>query len=121
MGARNSSQTDEFYTRGEHEASSVFYVSQSYFGLPRQSIRNNSDRLILFEQTLGEVQSMYYDIGAYDMVYSEYKEMCLKAWSERFNYLCFDMTKYKNEGINRIFNENRNTYNERISKNEPFK
>ena len=36
--------------------------------LPRQSIKNNSDRSILFKQTLRDVQSMYYDIGAFDMV-----------------------------------------------------
>ena len=41
--------------------------SQSYFALPRQSIRNNSDRLILFKQTLRDVQSMYQDIEASDM------------------------------------------------------
>ena len=59
LGAPNGSQIDEFYTRGRHEDSSVFYVSQRYFGLPRQSIiRNNSDRLILFKQTLVDVQSI---------------------------------------------------------------
>ena len=67
LGAKNSSQIDEFFTRGRHEDLDVYYISQSYFGLPRQSIRNNSDRLILFKQTLKDVQSMYYDIGAYDM------------------------------------------------------
>ena len=36
---------------------------------------------------------MYYDIGAYDMKYDEFKEMCHKAWSERFNYFCTDMGK----------------------------
>ena len=68
LGARNCSQRDEFYTRGSQEDLSVFYVSQSYFGLPRQSIRKNSDRLILFKQTLRDDQIMYYDIGAYDML-----------------------------------------------------
>ena len=67
LGARNSSQIDEFFTRGRHEDLDVYYISQSYFGLPRQSIRNNSDILILFKQTLRDVQNMYYDIGAYDM------------------------------------------------------
>ena len=38
---------------------------------------------------------MYYDFGAYDMRYEEFKEMCHKAWIERFNYLCIDMTKNK--------------------------
>ena len=93
LGARNNSQVDEFFTRGRHENLDVYYVSQSYFGLPRQSIRNNSDRLILFKQTLGDVQSMYQAIGAFDMIYDEFKEMCRVAWSEKFTYVCIDMTK----------------------------
>ena len=68
LGARNSSQIDEFYTRGKHEDLSVSYVSQSYFGLPSQSIRNNSDRLILFKQTIKDVQSIIYGIGDYDVL-----------------------------------------------------
>ena len=93
LGARNSSQIGEFFTRGRHEDLDVFYNSQSYFGLPRQSIRNNSERLILFKQTLRDVQSMYYDISAYDMNYNEFKEMCHKAWDEKNHYLCIDMVK----------------------------
>ena len=95
LEAKNSSQIDEFFTRGRHEVLDVCYISQNYFALPRQSIRNNSDRLTLFKQTLRDVQSMYYDIGAHDMKYDEFKEMCHKAWSERYNYLCIDMTKKK--------------------------
>ena len=102
LGARHCSQLGEFFTRGRHEDLDVFYISQSYFALPRQSIRNNSDRLILFAQALRDVQSMYYDIGAYVMKYVEFKVMCHKAWSERFNYLCIDMTKKKNQGKYRI-------------------
>ena len=120
LGAKNSSQIDEFFTRGRHEDLDVYYISQSYFALPRQSIRNNSDRLILFKQTLRDVQSMYYDIGAYDMNYAEFKEMCHKAWNEEYNYLCIDMTKNKNEGKYRIFNENKTTYIECICETNPF-
>ena len=64
LGARNSSQIDEVFTRGRHEDLDVYYISQSFFAQPRQSIRNNNDRLMLFKQTLRDVQSMYYDIGA---------------------------------------------------------
>ena len=31
--------------------------------------------------------------------------MCRVAWGEKFNYLCTDMTKNKNEGKHRIFIE----------------
>ena len=120
LGAKNSSRIDEFFTRGRHEDLDVYYISQSYFALPRQSIRNNSDRLFLFKQTLRDVQSMYYDIGAYDMKYDEFKEMCHKTWDERYNYLCIDMTKNKNEGKYRIFNESKNTYIDCIPESEPF-
>ena len=120
LGAENSSQKDEFFTRGRHEDLDVYYISKSYFGLPRQSIRNNSDRLILFKQTLRDVQSMYHDIGAFDKIYDEFKEMCRVAGSEKFNYLCIDMTKNKNEGKYRIFNESKNTYIESVCETEAF-
>ena len=120
LGGRNSSQIDEFFTRGRHEDLGVYYISQSYFALPRQSIRNNSDILILFKQTLRDVQSMYYDMGAYDMKYDEFKEMCHKAWDEKYNYLCIDMTKNINERNNRIFNESKPTYIDCICETEPF-
>ena len=73
LGARNCSQIDESFTRGRHENLDVYYISQSCFALPRQSIRNNSDRIILFKQTLRGVQSMYYIIGAHVMKYDECK------------------------------------------------
>ena len=120
LGARNSSQIDEFFTRGRHENSDVYYISQSYFALPKQSIRNNSDRLILFKETLRDVQSMYYVIVAYDMKNDEFKEMCHKAWDEKFNYLCIDMTKNKKEGNYRIFNESKTTYIKCIPGTNPF-
>ena len=93
LGAGNSSQRDEFFTRGRHEDLDVYYISQSYFALPRQSITKNSARLMLFKQTLRDSQSMYYDIGGYDIKYDELREMCHKPWSEKLNYLCIDMTK----------------------------
>ena len=89
---------DEFFTRGRHEDLDVYYISQSFFGLPRKSMRSNSDRLKLFKQTLRDVQSMYFVIGAYDMINDEVKGMCQKSMSERLNYLCIDMTENKNEG-----------------------
>ena len=120
LGARNSSQIDEVFTRVTHEHLDVYYISQSYFALPRQSIRNNSDRLILFKQTLRDLQSLYYDIGAYDMNYDELKQMCHTAWLERFNYNCIDVTKDKKDGKFRIFNGSKTTYFDCIPETEPF-
>ena len=54
------------------------------------------------------------------MKYDEFKEMCHKAWNERLNYLCIDMTKNKNEGKTGIFNESKTPYIECICETEPF-
>ena len=83
IGARNSCQIDESYTRRRHQNLDVCYISESYFGFPRQSIRNNSDSLILFKQTLRDVQSMYKDVGGYGMRYDEIEEICRELWSEK--------------------------------------
>ena len=92
----------------------------SYFGLPTQSIRNNTDRIVLFKQTLGDVESTYKDIGGYDKKSFEFREMQGKAWSETFTCLCTDMTKNKNEGKYRILKENKNTYKECTFHGEAF-
>ena len=120
LGTRNSSEIDEVCTWGRHEDLDVQYTSQSYFALPRQSIRNNSGKLILFKQTLRDVQSMYYDIGAFDVIYDEFMKRCRVAWSEKYNYLCIDMAKNKNECKQRIFNERKNTYIECVPETEHF-
>ena len=64
---------------------------------------------------------MLKDIGGYDMKYDELKEMCRKTWSEKFNYLRIDMTKNKNEGKYRIFNESKDTHIECICECEVFR
>ena len=78
FGARNSSQINKFFTRGRREDLDIYYISQSCFALPGQSIRNNSDRLILLKQTIRDVQTMYYDMRAYDMKYDAFKECVMK-------------------------------------------
>ena len=105
VGARNSSQRANFYRRSKNEHLDMYYISQSYFGLPRRSIRSNSDRTILAKQTLRDVESIYRDIDGYDMKKDEIKEMCRTAWSEKFNYVCIIGTKFKDKAFNRIFDE----------------
>ena len=52
---------------------------------------------------------MYKDIGRQDMTYCEVKEVCREAWSERFNYLCIDMTKNKMK-VKVVFSMKSETY-----------
>ena len=44
-------------------------LSQSCFDLPKTTIRNNSNIIILFQQTLKDVEHIYRDIAGFDMSY----------------------------------------------------
>ena len=90
------------------------------FGLPRQSLRTHSDTLKLIKQTLRDVESVYKDIGGSVMKYDEIQENCRESWSEKFNYLCIDMTRKEKKVEYRISNESKNTIIECIPESDSF-
>ena len=78
---------DPFFTRRRHNDLDVYYLSQSYFDLPKRTIRNNSNIIIVFQQTLKDVEHIYRDIAGFDMSYDEFKSLCKEAWRDKYNYL----------------------------------
>ena len=79
----NQKLIDPFFTRGRHNDLDVYYLSQSNFDLPKRTIRNNSNIIILFQQTLKDVEHIYRDIAGFDMSYDEFKSLCREAWREK--------------------------------------
>ena len=79
LGSSNSRFTDQFFIRGRHENLDIYYFSQSYFDLPNRTIRNISNKIILFNQRLKNNEHIYRDVAGYDMSYDEIKEFCRKS------------------------------------------
>ena len=52
----NQKLVDPFFTRRRHTDLHVYYLSQSSFDLPKRTIRNNSNIIVLFQQTLKDVE-----------------------------------------------------------------
>ena len=50
LGSSNSREKDQFFIRGRHNNLDIYYLSQSYFDLPKRTIRKNSNRIILNKQ-----------------------------------------------------------------------
>ena len=92
----NQKLLDLFFTRGRHNDLDVYYLSQSYFDLPKGTIRNNSNIILLFQQTLKDVEHIYRDIAGFDMSYDEFKSLCREAWREKYNYLIINRLEDKN-------------------------
>ena len=92
LGSSNSRFIDQLFIRGRHNNLDIYYLSQSYFDLPKRTIRNNSKKIILFNRTLKlkDIEHIYRDFAGYDMNYDEFKDLCRKSWEEDYNYLYID-------------------------------
>ena len=106
----NQKLIDPFFTRGRHKSCDVYYLCQSYFDAPKKTVRNNSNIIILFQQTLKYVEHIHRDISSFDMSYEEFKSLCREAWNEKFNYLLINRLEDKNGSTYRICNESNPNY-----------
>ena len=120
LGSSSSRFIDQFFIRGRHNNLDIYYLSQSYSDLPERTIRNNSNVIILFNQTLKDIEHINRDVAGYDMHYDEFKELCRKSWEEEYNYLCIDRSKKRDQGRYCICNESKNTYSEATPQTKPF-
>ena len=100
----NQRLIDPFFTRGRQNDLNVYYLSKLYYDLPERTIRNNSNKIVSFQQTLKDVEHIYRDIAGFDLSYDEFKFMqrCIKT---KNNYLLIKRLEDKNSKNHRICNE----------------
>lgn len=92
----NQSKISDFFTRGRHGNCCVFYLSQSYFHLPRHAIRENANFIILFRQSIKNLQHLYQDIVAHDGIpFSTFvQDFCNASWDEsKHSFVTIDLTR----------------------------
>ena len=68
-----------YYIRGRHSNVDCFYLSQNYFKLPRQTIRENANFICLFPQDLKNLNHIYNDHVGDDMKKDEFRNFCRKV------------------------------------------
>ena len=76
-----------FITRGRHNNIDIYYISQRYFHLPKNTIRNNSNKIVLFKQNLRDIILLFHDIAGLDMNLEEWKQFCRKAQKNDYEYI----------------------------------
>ena len=118
--SKQENNIDLFFTRGRHNKIDIFYISQSYFHLPKNTIRNNSNMIILFKQTLRDIILLFHDIAGLDMNLDEWKQLCRKAWENDYDYLQIDRFAKIGKGRYTIRNCNKTTYIECTPETKPF-
>ena len=93
LGLSNYKYLHQFFIRGRHNSLDLSYLSQSCFDLPKRTIRNNSHRILLFNQTLKEIEKKPEDVRRYNMSYDEYKQLCKKTQKNDYISLYIDRSK----------------------------
>ena len=84
--SKQESNIDLFFTRGRHKNIYIYYIFQSYFPLPKNIIRDNTNMIVLFKQTLSGIIILIHDIAGLDINLEEWKEFCRKAWENEYDY-----------------------------------
>ena len=118
--SKQESNIDLFFTRGRHNIIEIYYISQSYFHLPKKTIRNNSNIIILCKQTLRDIILLFHDIAGLDMSLEEWKELCRKACENEYDYLQIDRFAKIGNGRYTIRKCNKNIYIECTPETKPF-
>ena len=81
---------EDYYTRGRHNNVDCFYVAQNYFKLPRQTIRENTNLIILFKQDGKNLNNIHQD-HCTDISLKEFTEFCNKCWAIRHGFAIIDL------------------------------
>ena len=89
---------ESYYIRGRHSNVDCFYLSQNYFKLPRQTIRENANLICLFPQDLKNINHIYNDHVSQDMLKDEFKKLCKTSWDKPHGFVVIDLTSKKFNG-----------------------
>ena len=95
LGKQNKAEA--YYTRGRHNNCDVIYISQNYFRLPRQTIRENCNLLMLFPQDAKNVNHIHADHCS-DIPIEEFRTFCNNVWGSKHNFITIDLTSNTRNG-----------------------
>ena len=96
LGKQNKAEA--YYTRGRHNNCDTIYIAQNYFRLPRHTIRENSNFIILFPQDSKNLTHIHADHCAGDISHLEFKQFCHRVWSQEHNFVTIDLTNTPTNG-----------------------
>jgi hypothetical protein len=78
---------ESYYTKGRHNSCQSFYISQSFFGIPKGTVRDNSNLLILFKLNDRDVASIHGQVAASDMSLDTFRRLCKAIWTKKYKFL----------------------------------
>ena len=90
-------KAEEFFVRGRPMGVSIIFLTQSYYEVPRRTIRENCNYLILFKQNKKSLDHLHKD-AASEIDAKEFRKFCLSGWSDKHSFIVIDSTSDPNAG-----------------------
>ena len=95
LGKQNKAEA--YYTRGRHSNCDTIFLSQNYFRLPRQTIRENCNFLMLFQQDAKNINHIHADHCS-DIPLEEFRNFCKQVWKTKHAFVTIDLTSNIDNG-----------------------
>ena len=96
---QKQSKCEVYYVRGRHSNCDCLYLSQNFFKLPRQTIRENANFFYLFPQDQKNINDhVFNDHVSQDVTKEQFKKLCKHAWSKPHNFVVIDLTSPRHNG-----------------------
>ena len=119
LGPQN--QAEAYYTRGRHNNVDSIYISQNYFRLPRQTVRENANLFMIFKQDAKNMSHIYQD-HCTDVPFDQFRDFCSSVWDlGEHHFVTINLTKsgahqgkYRRD-LNDCWIPSRNNINRRLS------
>ena len=90
LGPQNQAEAN--YTRSRHNNIDTIYITQNYFHLPRQTVRENTNLIILFKQDGKNLSHIHQD-HCTDIRFSEFSDFCNDVWTRsEHNFVTINLT-----------------------------
>jgi GTPase SAR1 family protein len=88
----------EYFTQGRHNNCDSFYLTQSYFHIPKHTIRDNANFIIIFRQDKKSLQALYDSHACVDMEFQEFLELANTCTRTKHGFMCIDLTSEAENG-----------------------
>ena len=82
LGSKKAKNIDAFFSRGCHQNLDNYYISQSWYELPKNTNRNICSKIMLFPQTLKDISMIYNDNSGVHMIFSDFRNLCQAGWKK---------------------------------------
>lgn len=102
VSCENHDRIRTYFSMGRHNHIDSIYIGQTYSKIPKQLIRDNVNFLIAFKQDEKNLKHIYNDHIGGEMTFERFREICGKAWQERYGFLVIDKERSMNNGRYRI-------------------